>query len=174
MMLADTMAIFFVVIGLLLAFPGLWLTCRGLWPAVVETGSLVCEKSLWRPFFLGLPITGFVVFLFSILSSKKGGPGEFLALVMLSIFVFYTFLGTAGLANLIGRRLNSPWDFARPWLPVLCGGIVLELAYLFPIVGWFLILPVTLVIGCGAATISIWRLAKAPGAGKNSQTSEAR
>jgi hypothetical protein len=31
------------------------------------------------------------------------------------------------------------------------GGVVLELAFLFPIVGWFIVLPLALILGAGAA-----------------------
>lgn len=37
MLMADTMAIFLSVLGLLIACPALWLLCRGLWPRPVES-----------------------------------------------------------------------------------------------------------------------------------------
>ena len=61
----------------------------------------------------------------------------------------------------IGERLASPADAARPWKATLRGGIVLELSYLLPVLGWFVILPLSIIIGCGAATLSLinlWRL----------------
>ena len=39
MMLADTMAIFFSVVGLLIALPALWLTLSALWPGARCSGS---------------------------------------------------------------------------------------------------------------------------------------
>src|SRR6266542_674561 len=42
MLMADTMAIFFVILGLLLALPGLWVLCRGLWPRAVAKAAELC------------------------------------------------------------------------------------------------------------------------------------
>src|SRR4030095_12052952 len=39
MLMADTMAIFFVILGLLLAFPGLWVLCRVLWARAGRGGQ---------------------------------------------------------------------------------------------------------------------------------------
>jgi hypothetical protein len=47
MLMADTMSIFFVIMGMLLAFSGLWLLCRGLWPGAVEAAAERCVKRIW-------------------------------------------------------------------------------------------------------------------------------
>ena len=39
MLMADTMSIFFVILGMMLAFSGLWLLCRGLWPEAVAAAA---------------------------------------------------------------------------------------------------------------------------------------
>ena len=57
MLMADTMAIFLVVLGFMLALPGLWLLCRGLWPNRVNRAALTCGRSLYKPFLVGLPVT---------------------------------------------------------------------------------------------------------------------
>ena len=57
MLMADTMAIFFVVLGMLLAFSGLWLLCRGLWPGAVEQAAERCAKRIWPYFLAGIPLT---------------------------------------------------------------------------------------------------------------------
>jgi hypothetical protein len=63
--------------------------------------------------------------------------------------------GVAGLATAIGHRLTSPVDDERPWRSTLRGGVVLELTYLLPILGWFGILPLSIIIGSGAATLAL-------------------
>jgi len=63
-------------------------------------------------------------------------------------------LGSAGLARLIGQRLNSPQDAQQPWKRTYRGSIVLAITFVFPMVGWFLVLPLTLLSGFGAVMIS--------------------
>jgi len=52
-------------------------------------------------------------------------------------------------------------DARLPWRRVLRGGTVLSFAFVLPVIGWFGLLPWTLVSGVGASLGSIrrWRLA---------------
>lgn len=157
MLMADTMAIFFVVLGFLLAFPGLWLLCRGLWPDRVAASAARCKKGLFKPFLVGLPITIFFVVLSVGLNKGAGVPGKIAAIIVFSVFLIQAHTGVAGLATCIGERLKSPDDRERPWRATLRGGIALELTYLLPVLGWFFILPVSLIIGSGASALSMFR-----------------
>lgn len=161
MLMADTMAIFFVILGLMLAFPALWLLCRGLWPNAVEGASDVCNKGLVKSFALGAPITAVVVFLAAVLANALGNFGKIAAALLLCLYVLHASNGVSGFATCIGRRLKSPMDDERPWRATLRGGIVLELSYLLPILGWFVILPASTIIGSGASALSLLNLQNA-------------
>lgn len=158
MLMADTLAIFLVVLGFLLALPGLWLLCRGLWPQTVENTTADCQRGLLFPFLVGLPITAaFIVS--AIISSKTLGAASGIApLVILCLFVFFASTGIAGLTTSIGMKLPSPADIDRPWKATIRGSIVLELAFLLPLLGWFIILPSALIIGSGSALRSIIKI----------------
>lgn len=152
MLLADVMTWFLVVVGVLLAFPGLWLLCRGLYGQEVEEIASYLENGRVRPFFIGLPIA-IVSFLGVTACGGKNLPfGDISAIVILASFLFYSNIGVAGLATMLGRKLPSPADLERPWKGTVRGGIVLELAFLLPLLGWFFILPISLIIGAGALT----------------------
>ena len=153
MLMADTMAIFFVVLGLLLAFPGLWLLCRGLWPQAVAKASDVCNKGLIKPFLMGLPVTVVIIFA-SALLSKLGPAGKISAVALVCFYLLFANTGLSGLVTCIGERLRFASDANQLWRATLSGGIVLELSYLLPILGWFVILPVSITIGCGASLIA--------------------
>ncbi len=156
MLMADTMAIFFVILGLMLAFPGLWLLCRGLWPRVVTNAGDVCERGLIKPFLIGLPITTAMVFSAAALGTA-GAPGKISAGVVVCLYLMIANSGVAGLVTEIGARLVSPGDPQQPWRVTMRGGIVLEPAFLLPILGWFVILPAAMTIGAGAACIALLR-----------------
>lgn len=156
MLMADTMAIFFVILGLLLAFPGLWLLCRGVWPQAVTGAAEACRNGLLKPFLLGLPLTCAVI-LAAVIIGKAGSPGAITATALVCFYLVFAQCGVAGLATKIGMTLGSSKDQRQPWRATLRGGIALELAWLLPILGWFLLLPVATTIGSGALLLALWR-----------------
>lgn len=157
MLMADTMAIFFVILGLLLAFPGLWLLCLGLWPRTANAAADYCSRGLAKPFFAGVPITLAMIFVATLLNNVPGAIGNIAAIGTVCLYLLFSSAGVSGFATAIGRRLASPVDTERPWRATLRGGIVLELSYLLPILGWFVILPASIVTGCGASTLALLR-----------------
>ena len=155
MLMADTMSIFFVILGMLLAFSGLWLLCRGLWPAAVAAAADRCGKRLWSSFLMGLPITIVMIVLTKTLFSVLGPAGKIAGVGVACLYMLQAHTGVSGLATAIGRRLAAPIDEQRPWRSTLRGGVVLDLAYLLPILGWFVILPASIIIGSGAANLGL-------------------
>lgn len=162
MLMADTMAIFFVILGLMLAFPALWLLCRGLWPNTVSDAAKSCGNSLFLSFLAGLPITVVMLVVTVFLSKLAGPPGKAGASGIVCLYMVFAHTGVAGFVTCIGQRLTSPSDEGRPWRATLRGGMVLELSYLLPILGWFVILPASIIIGCGSATLSLLTFKNAP------------
>jgi hypothetical protein len=159
MLMADTMAIFFVILGLLLAFPGLWVLCRGLWPRAVAKAAAVCGKGLIKPFLAGLPLTAVMIFTAAVLGNL-GPVGKMAVVAMVCLYLMIANCGVAGLVTVVGERLAGPSvniDSQQPWRATLRGGVVLGLASLLPILGWFVILPVAVIIGCGANLLSLLR-----------------
>lgn len=157
MVLADTMAIFFVVLGLIIALPALWLLCRGLWPDSVQHTTDLCHRGLFKSFLCGIPLTLTAFIGFGILS-KLGSPGGVAAAGLLSVYVIYSSVGIAGLVTAVGQKLPAPEDDSCPWKATRRGSIVLVLSYLLPFIGWFVILPSSLLIGCGAATRNLFAM----------------
>jgi len=155
MLLADTMAIFLVVLGFMLALPGLWLLCRGLWPNRVNFAALACGKSLYKPFLVGLPVTLGALILASASKSLPGPLGTIWAGAIICLYLMQASVGVAGLATCIGERLASPADTGRAWRATLRGSIVLVLTYLLPGLGWFVIIPASFIIGSGSAVLAL-------------------
>lgn len=156
MLMADTMAIFFVILGLLLAFPGLWLLCRGLWPQTVIKSASICRTGLVKPFLAGLPFTAVVIFA-AVVLTNFGAAGKITATGLICAFLVLANIGVAGLVTCIGERLPSSADVSQAWRATLRGGVVLELVYLLPILGWFVILPISITIGCGAGVMALFK-----------------
>ena len=155
MLMADTMSIFFVILGMLLAFSGLWLLCRGLWPDAVAAAADRCRQRLWPSFLAGLPTTIVMIVLTKILFNLLGPAGKIAGVGVVCLYMLQAHTGVSGLATSIGRRLLSPLDEHSPWRTTLRGGVVLELTYLMPFLGWFVILPASIIIGSGAANLGL-------------------
>src|SRR5690349_9280059 len=115
MLMADTMSIFFVILGIMLAFPGLWLLCRGLWPEAVALSADRCQKGFWSSFLAGLPITVVMLLLSAVLFNVLGAVGQIAGVAVICIYLLQAHTGISGLATSIGRRLASPIDEQRPW-----------------------------------------------------------
>ncbi len=155
MLMADTMAVFFVVLGLMLSFVGFWLLARGLWPERVTRASDRLDRGLVIPFLTGVPITILVVLAASVVNALPGKLGGVGAIGIVCAFLVYSHTGVSGLATCIGRRLPSAIDETSPWRTTLRGSVILVLAYLAPVLGWFVILPITTIAGAGATTIGL-------------------
>lgn len=160
MLLADVMMWFLLVLGVLFAFPGLWLLSRGLYSQDVEAMANYLEKGRIKPFFAGLPVTVVSFLGVAICGDKHQAFTDLAALVFIAFFLFYSNVGVAALATMIGSKLPSPVDEGRPWKSTIRGGVVLELSYLLPVLGWFFILPVSLIIGAGAVTLRLFTRGK--------------
>ena len=154
MLMADTMAIFFVFLGMLMAFSGLWLMCRGLWPNAVEATAQRCSKRIWPYFLAGIPLTLIMIVLARIFF-LLGPVGKIASVGVVCLYMLQAHTGVSGLVTAIGRRLHSPVDESSPWRATLRGGIALELTYLLPVLGWFVVLPASIIIGTGVINLAL-------------------
>jgi len=162
MIMADLLKWVFLVLGLLITVVSYWVLFEALYPAVVERARDRYAARPWRTLFIGLAVTVPVMLVGVGFLNAPDAAGKFIGFAVL-IFLFTAgLLGSSGLCRLIGERLPSPVDAAQPWRRVFRGGTVLSIAFVLPMVGWFLVLPVTLVSGVGAAVMSVRRRKAAP------------
>jgi hypothetical protein len=154
MVVADTVAILLAVVGFLLSLQGLWLFCRALWQNKVIAAATRCGRNPIKSFVAGVVVTVLMVIAVALVG-RAGQPGQLLAFGIVSLYVIFSGIGVAGLATHMGQRLSSPADDRRPWAATVRGGVVLNLAYVIPIVGWFVILPASVVLGAGAAALAL-------------------
>jgi hypothetical protein len=84
-----------------------------------------------------------------------GPVGKIAGVGVVCVYMLQAHTGVSGLVTAIGRRLPSPLDEQSPWRATLRGGVALELTYLLPILGWFVVLPASIVIGTGAINVAL-------------------
>ncbi len=157
MIFADVMIVVFIIIGLLLAFPAYWLLWQALFPGFIRKARLRAERSPLKALALGVPlgVFGFAVSL-ALLAAPNGLAKILGAAGLIGLFGC-AFAGASGLCWLIGERLPSVRDQEQAWRPVLRGGMILELSFLLPFLGWLVLLPLSLMFGLGC-----WLLAWFP------------
>jgi hypothetical protein len=162
MIMADVLTWFLIISGVYLVLVCHWLAAVALFPGVVEA----CRERYARPVAttaVGLVVLAplLVVGLAGANAIKQPGPAGAVKVCLLLLLV-PALLGSAGLALRIGAGLRSPRDVDQPWRRVLRGGLVLAPTFLLPFLGWFIVLPWTLVSGFGATLLALRDARRAP------------
>lgn len=154
--MADVFKILFPVVGTLMSFVCFWLLYEAIFPNAVERCRAAYVRRPISAVLLGALITAPTMTVGLTLINIANPVTKFIGFAMLCFLILIGILGSAGLSRLIGVRLASIGDERQPWRRVLRGGIILSITFLFPVVGWFLVLPVTLVSGVGASVLGWW------------------
>jgi hypothetical protein len=156
--MADVYAFFGALLALGIAFPGLLTGSWLLFPEVVSRARLRAANSPWRSFFLGVGGVLLMIIPVVALSAMPFGIAKFAAvLIVFGAFGVAT-LGAGSIAAEMGDRLRA---LGQPSLSpagaFVRGAVALELAAVFPIVGWFLVIPGVLLVGFGAGIFGLLR-----------------
>jgi len=152
MIMADVWKIVFLVLGTQAVMVSCWLLAAALFPRALAQSRRVYDVRGGRATFVGL-VTVVPTLLFGVALLQQG-PHPLLKLlgaILVSAPVAFGLAGSAGLCDRIGAGLPVDSDGRQPWRRVLRGGVVLSFAFVLPVIGWFVLLPWTLVSGVGAS-----------------------
>jgi hypothetical protein len=155
---ADVYAVFGTMLALGIAFPGLLTGSWLLFPEAVGRAGTRITTTPFRSFFFGVAGVLLTAILVAILNAMPFGLAKLLAVLLAFSAFGVATLGAAGLAVRLGDRLR---DHASPSMSragaVVRGAVVLEMAAVFPLVGWFLVIPGVLLMGFGAGIFALLR-----------------
>jgi hypothetical protein len=158
MIMADVWKIVFLILGTQAVMVSYWLLAAALFPEALRRSRAAYDQRSGR-----LTMVGLAAAIPSLLIGAgllQQGPHPVLKLlgaVLVGAPVALGLVGSAGLCDRIGAGLPGDADARLPWRRVLRGGIVLSFAFVLPVIGWFALLPWTLVSGVGASLGSIRR-----------------
>lgn len=156
MIMADVLQIVFLIVGSLIVFVSYWLAAEALFPSFVERARQQYESHAIRVTLLGLAVMAPAVVIGIVGLGKLANPVFKVAgVAVLGVPILMGLIGSAGLSQRIGRGLPSLVDEQQPWRRALRGGIVLAFTFLLPFIGWFFVLPWTVISGLGAAIAAI-------------------
>src|SRR5260221_8184523 len=140
---SSTICVVVLIFALFTALTAYFLIARALFPAFVQRTEAAWTDRPVASFLIGLPVTGALTFIaFALLNAPLPAARVF-GFVASGIALGFVFAGTAGLAARIGRSLGAPSDVGPEWAALLRAGIALELSMIFPILGWFIIAPIS-------------------------------
>ena len=156
--MSDVYAVFGTLLALGIAFPGLVFTWWLLFPGPAGRAEARLAHTPGRTFSFGLLLTLIVAVLVLVLANGPL-PGANLAAVGLVIITLaVAAVGAAGLTNWMAQRLSAQSKAGlSPAAAFIRAVVVLELAAAFPIIGWFLFIPLCLILCLGAAGLALLR-----------------
>ena len=157
MYMGDVFAIFGGMLAIGIALPGLLLAWSLILSGTVDRACARLERTPWRCFWLGLAgllVSGLPL---AVLLNIPAGPVKFIGWVGLFVLLAVASVGAAGLAALMGERLRSVGLTASAPGALLRGAVALELAAVFPLVGWFVVIPIATICAFGAALLAFLR-----------------
>ncbi len=168
--MADVYIVTFSVIGILISFPGLAAALNLLLPATTERAYQRLAQTPVKSLILGLPITFAIIVWVLITANIPFGPVQFLAFVGAMIGMGLNSIGAAGLARLMGERIGDLTGTGTDLLNLIRGAVIYELACLFPLVGWFVLFPILVIMTVGAASFAMLRWVPRPKAAAQTST----
>jgi hypothetical protein len=174
--MADVYAVFGTLLALGIAFPGMLTAWWLLFAGAVERAQKRLEATPGRCFGLGLGVAILLAIPISILLALSVGPANFLGAVIVFGSLAFASLGAAGMSALmaerLGRRVGANTGTAGTFVRA---AVALELAAAFPIIGWFIFTPLTILTSLGAATFAAlhWMPRPAAGAAPEAAASQA-
>ncbi len=154
--MADISAIFGSLLIFGIAFPGMLTAWWLLFPATVERAQDCLEQTPWRCFWFGGILLAAAIIPILILLILPFSPAKFTGWLLIGLILGISSLGSAGIAAKMGARLTQQTQ-ANPATAFIGSAIALELAVVFPIVGWLLVFPLTIVLAIGATGFALLR-----------------
>lgn len=150
--LQQVYATVFLHIGVILVLTAYFVLARTVFPTIVTRGQERFARRPWLAALVGLGIS--IPWLISALIIIQVGqavpPLPAIGVMIAMAWFLLAFLGTSSLACHIGRTTG---DEQSPWKTTIRGGIVLTLTWAFPLLGWIVLLPISLATGVGCAVL---------------------
>jgi hypothetical protein len=123
----------------------------------VERARLRLERTPWRCFWLGGVLAAGLTIPITILLVLPSGAARFAGFALLFLALAGATLGAAGLAAKMGDHVRAQSPGLSRAGAFVRGALALELAAAFPIVGWFVVVPLAVVVALGATAFAVLR-----------------
>ncbi len=123
-------------------------------PVRAERARHISVNRPGRTFIIGL-VNALFFGIVALFFSQGGDAGGLLALLILLVLLGIAFIGLTGLVLLLRQRFYPPHEESGHTLLAATSrtAAVLVAALLAPVIGWFILAPILLILGLGAGLI---------------------
>jgi Na+/melibiose symporter-like transporter len=152
--MADISAIFFILLIIGVAFPAMLTAWWLLFPSVVSRAQARVEQTPWRTFGMGIILMIVLTIPIVVLLALPFGPAKFTGWLLLAAALAVSSIGSAGIAAHLGERLTRQSSISA-LSGFVRGSVILELAAFFPVLGWFFVWPLLIIMAFGATGFAL-------------------
>ncbi len=160
--MAQVWAFVWILVGLLVAWPCLVIWFALMFPNPVRRSRERLEAAPGLCMFTGAALALLLGGLAVVLINLPNGLVKLAGYAILAVLLIGATLGAAGMVRLLGERLEPLCGSVSPLGVLIRGAALTELASLFPVIGWFLFLPVATLANLGAGVLGLARRREAP------------
>lgn len=140
--------------GFMAALPALLIFLNLMFSKTTFSAATRLHEGFKMPLIVGIVAMGAVGFPASLLVSAGSIFQLFGSMLWLLLFA-WSFAGLAAVARMLGGRLGYLSDREPSIMTeAIVGTFVLSFAIAFPLIGWFVILPLSMAVGVGATIIA--------------------
>ena len=142
----------FLHIGVILVVTAYFTLGAALAPNLTERGRVRFARRPWLPAVIGLFISVPWVFAALVLLNLDPAPLKFGGATLGCLWILLGLIGGAAIAQHVGRGGSAD---AVSWVQTVRGGLLLSLTWILPLVGWLVMLPLTLATGIGCLVMGL-------------------
>ncbi|MBZ0309036.1 MAG: hypothetical protein K8I82_23430 [Anaerolineae bacterium] len=151
MSIGDSIVLVSCLAGTMFALPALLIFLNMAFSRTTERAAERLERGVIVPFFVGLLPVIFIGVPATLLISI-GSVAQFCGTIVYLLLLLWAFAGLGVVSHSIGRQMGM---FNSPFMESLIGAVILAFAIAFPLIGWVIILPFSLIIGVGAMLMAV-------------------
>jgi len=143
----------FIHIGVILVVTAYYTLGASLAPQLTGRARAQFARRPWLPVLIGLALSLPWVIACIVLLRQDAGAAKFTGAALGCLWVLSGLIGGAGIAQHIGRTEAGGTAL---WLQTVRGGLFISLTWILPLVGWLLMLPLTLAAGLGCLVLGMF------------------
>ncbi len=148
---AVVFAWLFIHLGVILVAASYFTVGAAVLPNMTERARNRFARAAWLPAVLGIVVSIPWVGAGVVLLNLPNGALKFAGATLLGFWFLFGLLGSAGLAQHIGRVGDAE---SATWKATFRGGVFLALTWALPVVGWIAMMPMTLAAGVGSLMLN--------------------
>jgi len=123
-------------------------------PQQTHRAQTFLDKNTKKCFFVGL-VMAVLVFIALTMVGNPAGPIKLVGMALALSLGGVLIVGGAGIASLLGSRIGEMSGARTSFGMLVRGSIVHSFAMLFPLLGWFLMLPLSIIFALGSGVLAI-------------------